>query len=140
MDTLPTELHLLLISFITRIQDGCNFSSTCHYYRNLYCNDLLDEKKRIVVDAGVCSNWGMREAALGGHADLVRFFVEKGATLWNESMISAAFGGYVDLVRFFADKGAANWDLCMIAAAHGGHADLVRFFVEKGATKRKMWI
>ena len=149
MDTLPKELHLLLFSFIPRIQDGCNFSSTCHYFRKLYrtVDPYLDEKKEIVRDNAkfdcvkygngkrlTCGNWGMHAAAKCGFAELVLFFVEKGAADWNWGMNAAAQGGFADLVMFFIEKGVTDWDLGMLGATKGGHAELVRFFVDKGAT------
>ena len=137
MDTLPKELHLLILfSFIPRIQDRCKLSSTCHYFRNLYHNgdpDLDKKNEMMMKNRGRPDN-GLVEAAGIDHMDLVGFFVEKGATDWDRGMQSAAKGGHAELVRFFAEKGAANWNWAMSAAAEGGHAELVRFFVEKGAT------
>ncbi len=78
-------------------------------------------------------NWGMRGAAEGGHKDLVEFFIDKGANNWNIGMYGAAEGGHKDLVEFFIEKGAKDWNWGMYGAAKGGHKDLVEFFIEKGA-------
>ena len=49
-------------------------------------------------------------------------------------MKGAARGGHIDLVKFFISKGARNWDYGIHGAAKGGHVEIVKFFVEKGAT------
>ena len=49
-------------------------------------------------------NWGMTVAALGGHKDLVDFFISKGANNWYQGMKGAAEGGHKDLVDFFKQK------------------------------------
>ena len=52
----------------------------------------------------------------------------------NESLYEAARGGHADLVVFFISKGASDWNLGMRGAAEGGHGDLVDFFISKGAS------
>ncbi len=137
MDTLPKELHLLILfSFIPRIQDRCKLSSTCHYFRNLYHigDPDLDKKKEMMRKNRGRPEYGLVEAAGINYMDLVGFFVEKGATDWDWAMQSAAKGGHAELVRFFVEKGATNWNWAMLWASECGHAELVRFFAEKGAT------
>ena len=73
----------------------------------------------------------MRNAARGGHQELVDFFISKGANDWNYGMYGAAQGGHKDLVIFFISKGAYNWHSGMRKAAKGGHQDLVDFFQQK---------
>ena len=46
----------------------------------------------------------MKNAAKGGHKDLVDFFIEKGADGWNWGMEGAAKGGHKELVEFFKNK------------------------------------
>ena len=50
----------------------------------------------------------MRCAAIGGHKDLVEFFISKGANDWNWGMRGAAEGGHQDLVDFFVAKGVVE--------------------------------
>ena len=76
-------------------------------------------------------DWGMYGAALGGHKELVEFFIEKGANMWNRGMMYAAEGGHKELVDFFIEKGANTWNWGMHRAAIGGHQQLVEFFIEK---------
>ena len=76
-------------------------------------------------------NNAMKNAARGGHQDLVNFFISKGAHNWNLGMNGAARGGHQDLVDFFISKGADAWNYGMSGAARGGHQDLVDFFKQK---------
>jgi len=48
----------------------------------------------------------MMGAALGGHLELVEFFIEMGANDWNSGMTGAARGRHKELVKFFISKGA----------------------------------
>jgi len=76
---------------------------------------------------------GMQGAAIGGHMDIVKFFIEKGAYDWNSGMDRAAKGGHIDIVQFFIEKGADVWSWSMRGAARGGHMDIVQLMIEKGA-------
>ena len=49
-------------------------------------------------------NGGLIEVAKGGHKDLVKFFISKGANGWVWGMAGAAEGGHNDLVEFFKTK------------------------------------
>jgi len=73
----------------------------------------------------------MANAARGGHKDLVKFFISKGADNWNKGMYEAARGGHKDLVNFFISKGAKYWHDGVIGATSGGHKELVEFFKQK---------
>ena len=80
-------------------------------------------------------NYGMCKAANGGHKSIVDFMISKGANQWNSGLEYAALGGHLDLVNLFVSKGADQWNNPMAEAARGGHLDLVKFFVSKGANK-----
>ena len=49
-------------------------------------------------------NWGLYGASLGGHKDLVDFFIEKGANNWNGALRGASEGGHKYLVDFFENR------------------------------------
>ena len=54
-------------------------------------------------------NDGRQQAAKDGDTDLIHFFIQKGAYLWDFGMRDAAQGGHTDLVHFFIEKGADDW-------------------------------
>lgn len=74
-------------------------------------------------------------AAFGGHLDIVKLSIEKGANNFNLAMYNSAFGGYTDIVKLMLEKGANNFNVTMEDAAAGGHLDIVKLMVEHGATK-----
>jgi hypothetical protein len=80
-------------------------------------------------------NKAMKKLAKKGvkYKNLIDFFIEKGANLWNMGMYGAARGGHKELVDFFIEKGANFWNSGMYFAVLGGHKELVDFFIEKGA-------
>ena len=86
------------------------------------------------------ANESLYEAARGGHADLVVFFISKGASDWNLGMRGAAEGGHTATVRALLAAGAnlntkgygGNWTALMCAATNG-HDDTVRALLADGA-------
>ena len=78
-------------------------------------------------------NWAMLNAANGGHIDIVKFILEKGANNYNHTMVCAANGGHIDIVKLMLEKGANHYNKAMENAANGGHIDIINLMLEKGA-------
>lgn len=81
-------------------------------------------------------NWGMYGAAIGGHSELVKHFIDKGADQFNWGMYGATKGNHRTLIEYFIDKGANDWNLGMVAAAKTGNKDLLWFFANKPRSGR----
>jgi hypothetical protein len=79
-------------------------------------------------------NWAMDEAAEGGHMEIVKLMIEKGATAFNSAMVYAAEGGNMEIVKLMIEKGATAFNSAMVYAVRGGHMEIVKFMIEKGAT------
>ena len=119
MKTLPDIARVLEI----KINEGTTFQEFVELhdekmYKEL-CQKAPDECLRYFAFLG---DWRNMKRA-----------IKKGAYNWNGGMREAARGGHRDLVEFFVSKGADNWDWAMAGAAEGGHRDLVEFFISKGA-------
>ena len=78
-------------------------------------------------------NWAMAYAAEGGHIEIVKLMLEKGANNYNLSMENAAYGGHMEIVKLMLEKGANDYNRAMEAAALSGHMEIVRLMLEKGA-------
>ena len=131
-----------LLSFCLTNQDANRLCSIDSFWRNR----LIRKYGNIQIKTGktwkqfylsILKYWdddmneAMINAALGGHQDLVNFFISKGANNWNRGMYGAAQGGHKDLVDFFISKGANSWNWGKNNALSGGHKDLVKFFKQK---------
>jgi Ankyrin repeats (3 copies) len=79
-------------------------------------------------------NWAMDEAAEGGHMEIVKLMIEKGARYFNDAMVKASKGGQLEIVKLMIEKGATDFNSAMVYAARGGHMEIVKFMIEKGAT------
>lgn len=105
-------------------------------------------------------NFGLRGACEGGHIDIVRKMISKGANDWNEALCCACEGGHLELAQMMIDKGAdvnyglqgacfsnhleliqmmidngANkWNKGLLCACAGGHNEIVQMMIDKGAT------
>ncbi len=73
---------------------------------------------------------GMLSAVLGGHQELVEFYINnKGVTDRNEmGLTNAALGGHRGLVDFFISRGAKDWVSGFMNALRGGHRELAGYF------------
>ncbi|KAH8813591.1 ankyrin repeat-containing domain protein [Flagelloscypha sp. PMI_526] len=106
----------------------------------------------LLVECGAlpCGNrWGtLHAAASGGHWDMVKLFVEKGADVndvnegWDPILMHAVFANRLDMVEFLVEKGAdvnteAWHQSALQAAAKNKHWDVVKLLVEKGADANK---
>ena len=78
----------------------------------------------------LCS--GLAGACRGGHLELVKFLVEKGANNWDWGLAHACRGGHLDLAKYMVEQGAIDWNWGMQNACLEGHFELVKFLVEKG--------
>ncbi len=85
-------------------------------------------------------------AAEGGHTDVVRFLLDKGAQVNGRAqpdgitaLMMAALDGHAETARALLDRGAdlnaqAGGNTSMMYAAWGGHADILKLLVEKGGS------
>ncbi len=90
-------------------------------------------------------NTALTLAAEGGHTDVVRLLIEKGAAVdakaksGHTALTLAVEGGHTDVVRLLIEKGAAvdakakSGHTALTLAVEGGHTDVVRLLIEKGA-------
>ena len=78
-------------------------------------------------------NRAMREAAYGGHLELVKNLIAQGACNFDFAMYRAAYGGHLEIVKFFIDQGARHFNRAMAGAARGGHLEIVKYLITQGA-------
>jgi ankyrin repeat protein/L-ascorbate metabolism protein UlaG (beta-lactamase superfamily) len=84
-------------------------------------------------------------AAAGGHLDVIKLLVDKGACVHlgdrenSTALDVAAQRGFEEIVAFLIDKGTditradANGMTCLHFAVFGGHEDIARMLIDKGA-------
>ncbi len=77
----------------------------------------------------------MYGACLGGHMEIVKYMIEKGANNWNVGLYDACEGGHMEIVNFIIKKGADGWNWGLRGACQGGHMEIVKLIIEKGATE-----
>ncbi len=91
---------------------------------------------------------GLMRAALIGHTDAVRAFLDSGARVdatdhnGRTPLMEAAFGGHLDTIRALLDRGAEvnaqdndGWTALMEAGSKG-RPDIVRMLLARGADPR----
>ena len=59
-------------------------------------------------------NWddGLEGACKGGHMNIVKFMIEKGANNWNSGLYGACYGGHINIINLMIEKGADDCYRC----------------------------
>jgi hypothetical protein len=79
-------------------------------------------------------NSGLYGASAGGHDDLIRYFIDKGAEDFDGALSAAAAYNNHRVVQMLISYGACEWESGLLGATQGGHQEMVEFFINKGAT------
>jgi hypothetical protein len=79
----------------------------------------------------------LQNACWGGHKELARLMIDKGATDFKYSLWNACAGGHKELVDYMIEQGATDWNGGFTNACRYGHLALIRYMLEKGATDWK---
>jgi ankyrin repeat protein len=122
------EFYLRMTYYISKLEEnfGIPYISTKGYNPEKFYKYNKDNKD--------IYNRAMNYAAEGGHMEIVKLMIEKGATEFNSAMYNAARGGHMEIVKLMIEKGATEFNWAMGDAAKGGHMEIVKLMIEKGAT------
>lgn len=75
----------------------------------------------------------MVNAASGGHIEIVKSMLQKGADNYNGTMKNAAHNGHIQIVELMLNSGAVDYNYAMASAAAGGYMEIVELMLQKGA-------
>lgn len=73
------------------------------------------------------------QACRGGHVDIAKLLIARGADDINLAMSYACRGGQREIVELMIANGASDWDMGLIHACRGGHVDIIETMIAKGA-------
>jgi ankyrin repeat protein len=102
--------------------------------RQAAMNGHLDVVKYLCeqgVDIHAKNNLAVRYAAMNGHLEVVQYLVEQGADI-DEAVRYAVEKGHLDVVQYLVEQGA-DIDEAVRYAVEKGHLDVVQYLVEQGA-------
>ena len=68
-----------------------------------------------------CRFYGLCNACRGGHINIVKMMIKKGATTWNNGLFGACQGGNMEIVDLIIEKGANDWDYFDISFSPGSY-------------------
>jgi ankyrin repeat protein len=77
-------------------------------------------------------NMALHKSVQRGFILMADFLLERGAHI-NYALSGAALGGHLNLLKRFLDEGADDLDVALVSAAKKGHLEVVQFLVEQGA-------
>jgi hypothetical protein len=86
-----------------------------------------DDEYLIMTPKQIDFNPKMDTAARGGHLDIVKLMIEKGANDFNRAIVLAAGGGHLDIVKLMIEKGATNFRDTVSAAAFNRQQDVLDY-------------
>lgn len=81
-------------------------------------------------------NFALKGACYGGHMDIVKFLIEKGAKNYSYGAYGACYGGYYDVVKYLIDLGADDFPWLFVSACQGGNLDIVKLIYETAESKK----
>jgi hypothetical protein len=73
-----------------------------------------------------------------GQMKMAKWLVEKGATDWNRALFGACTMGRMEIAKWLAKIGATDWDSALSGACERGQMEMAKWLVEKGATECRM--
>ncbi len=76
-------------------------------------------------------NTGLFWSSQGGHLDLMKLFIEKGADQLNSVLYAAAVGGHRNAIDYLISQGANRWDEGLRGAKKSRNEELIAFFGNK---------
>jgi hypothetical protein len=103
-----------------KLNDDWTFTKRIKIKTNNYCG-------------GVCfvKNDALYFAAEGKSHDIIKFLINKGCDNYNRGLIGAVTGGDLDLVKYFVDLGATYIEHAVNEASNLEHLHLFSYFYEK---------
>jgi Ankyrin repeats (3 copies) len=122
------QFYLKMSYYIAKLEEefGIPYIPTKEYNPEKFYKNYKDDE--YIFD------WAMDEAAEGGHMEIVKLMIEKGATTFIDAMSKAAKGGHMEIVKLMIEKGATNFSIAMYYASGEGNMEIVKLMIEKGAT------
>jgi ankyrin repeat protein len=83
------------------------------------------------------NNWemGLYFACKGRHIGIVKYMVSKGANNWNDGLFGACYKGHMEIVKYMESKGANDWNYGLLGSCKGGHVEIMKYMIEKGANE-----
>jgi ankyrin repeat protein len=121
------ELYIRMTYYIDKLEIlGIPYIPTKDYNPEKFYKNMKDSKS--IFD------FAMRYASEGGHMEIVKLMIEKGATYFDWAMYNAARGGHMEIVKLVIEKGATEFNLAIRFAAEGGNMEIVKLMIEKGGT------
>ncbi len=92
---------------------------------------------RYFISKGAKWESGFSYACKSGNLELVKLIIEKAnlceVRCWNLGLYSACQNGHVNVVNLMIDKGATHWNGGLLAACESGHLQLVKYMIDLGA-------
>ena len=94
------------------------------------------ELVKLMISRGA-NNWdcGLQHACRGGHLELVNLMISRGNDHWNNGLYGACRGGHLELANLMISRGAYTWNYGLRGACRGGHLELVDLIISLGATR-----
>lgn len=80
--------------------------------------------------------FAMKGSGYGGHIDIIKYLIERGATNYNCGAYGACHGGFYDVVKYLIDLGADDFSWLFVSACQGGNLNIVKLVYETAEMKK----
>ncbi len=135
------KLFFLFMDEIEWKIDHHLYRITCHQLKKVCKNGniftILKNKDHLYWNGGLYyqNDWNkaFKGACFGGHLNIVKLMIERGANEWNNGLFEACYGGHLNVVNLMIEKGADDWNYGLSGACYNGHLNIVKLMISKGA-------
>jgi ankyrin repeat protein len=100
----------------------------CLYNQPWVVQDLVEKNGSVII-----KNDDTKYACKYRHLDILKFLVEKGATIHEECVLLACLNNDILMVDYLIGKGATIHINCTLAASKNNNILLLKYLIEKGA-------
>lgn len=114
------------------IQSVCNTKWLSNILYRTCIGGHIDLTKIMIAKGAKGYEYGLRGACFGGHEDLVRLMLTKGAKNIDVGLCGACEGGHEKIVKLMMAEGARDYDRALISACHKGDKNIVKILMDKG--------
>ena len=130
------DIHLIEMVY-DYVFDGSDMNMAC------YVGKLEDVKKILTSRCPTFSNHithdMMYSACMGGHMNVIQYFIDNGCTDYDSGLEGACHGGHISIINLMISLGATDYNMGAYGASQGENKVIAVMMILAGANPYWAW-